>query len=63
MQILQLQNLRWPMVWKTASFEGRLFQRYEGCHILSIHNPLFFLGFDTDIAFKAQVRPADREND
>ena len=48
MQILQPQNLRWPVAWKTASFEGRLFERYEGRHPLSILSS-FFLGFDADV--------------
>ncbi len=34
---------------------------YLGRHTLSIPNP-FLLGFDIDIAFKAQIRPVDREN-
>ncbi len=29
---------------------------------LSIPNP-FLLGFDTDVAFEAQIGPVDREND
>ena len=35
---------------------------YEGCHTLNILN-LFFLGFDTDVAFEAQVGPVGQEND
>ena len=42
--------------------KGRLFELYEGRHTLSILNP-FFLGFDTDVAFGAQVGPVGQEND
>ena len=41
--------------------KGRLFEFYKGHHILSILN-LFFLGFDTDVAFEAQVGPVGQEN-
>ena len=38
--------------------KGGLYELYEEHHTLSILN-LFFLGFDTDIAFKAEVGPVD----
>ncbi len=42
----------------TSSVRGQLFDLLEGRHTLSIPNP-FLLGFDTDVAFEAQIGPVD----